>query len=159
MNYIVGIVLATAVFFVSKKLFATFIFMGVQVVGNVLIDRFGISRIPILNWDLELSNIIIIIATLTIGPGFALLLGIATVGYHAFHEEVTDIHSVIDYTLRAAIIVGVIWAGLSIPMAILLSKIPVFVLNKVLWGSHLWSLYNYNEVFAVAAYFAVFSLF
>jgi len=157
MNYLVGVALVIILFFVSKKLFASLIFVSAQVIGNAIIDKIGLNRLSILNWDIELSNIIIIVATLTIGPGFALLIGLATVGYHAFHEEVVDIHSMIDYSLRAAIIVGVIAVvpG-AIPWAILFSKIPVIFLNKFLWGSHLWGVYNWKEIFSVAVYFIIF---
>jgi hypothetical protein len=164
MKYVLpALLIAVAMFFVSRRLFLSIVFMLAQVMGNALVSRLKLGSFPLLNWDYEVSNILLITATATIGPLFALVVAGGTMLLHSVHEEVTDLHSLLDYALRSIILVAVI--GLSgvelftvIPWAILLSKLPVIILDKVLWGSYLWSVFNYKELFSVIAYFAVFNL-
>ena len=125
MNYIVpAILIAVAMFFVSRKLFLSLVFMLAQVIGNVLVSKLKLGSFPLLNWDYEISNILLITATAVIGPVFALVVAGGTMILHSLHEEVNDLHSLLDYALRSALLIGIIWfSGLPlitvIPWAIL----------------------------------------
>jgi len=159
-----GTVVAGVLFFISRKLFATILFVFGQVIGNVIIDRLRLNRLPVLNWDYELSNILIITATATIGPGFALLFAAAVMAYHAFHEEVTNLFSVLDFAVRSLSITGFIaLSGLpltvAIPWAILISKVAFLILFYFRGGKSIFLVFNYKEIISVFAYFAVFNLF
>ena len=107
-------------FIVVDKLFFALVIAGIQYFAPYVISKLRLNSIGVLNFDTEVSNLLVIAATRFLSPVYALVIIGATMAIHAFHEEVTDMHSFLESAIRGIILIAVVALFGTTPLLVLI---------------------------------------
>ena len=162
--YVIFAIMALAVLLLNARLFIAIAFAAVQFFSSRLVHWLRLNVIPLVNFDYEISNLLLIAAALWFGPGYAFLIIALLSAVHFLHGDVLDARGTIDFIVRASVLVAALMplqdAPLSlVPWAILASKIAGILFRKLFFGARIISIMTIKETFTSMAYFAFFSLF
>ena len=165
MQYYALLALISAILYIiSEKIFYTTIITTVQYFSKPIASKIKLDQIPMINIDMELSNILIILTTRFIGLRYGLFIVGLTFLIHLVHVEVISVRRILDYSLRgASLVFGVyIFSSISIieltPYLILAIKATMIMFSSILFKASVLSYSNLKEAFAIGYYFVIFEI-
>jgi len=164
MNLIIpGLILAVILYLIARKLLITLIIGIFQYMSHTIVSKLRLNVMPLISIDFEVSNIITILVATFAGFGYAFMVIFLNIAIHLSHEEVVDFSGMIDYFIKASILVIVVAfmtapLTVTIPIAILLSKGYGIAKNLLNFSPVDFISSTTKDVFAIILYFAVFGL-
>ncbi len=164
MNPLIWIVAIAVVAIFYWKVSAAVLLGALQYHSRTLISALRLNIIPLINFDYELTNLILIFSLLALGLPFALLAMLSAIAAHFMHEEIVSIGGIADFVARSSVLLlvaGTLSLPLSalIPAAIVSSKVFAAVFGRLVFGARLLSVKNIKEAFASAVYLWAFGVY